>query len=63
MNTEWQLLLAEPLVIRAIIVLLGLLIAFLAVRVIQHSVTQRVEVPQARYRMRKMIALGGYLFL
>ncbi len=63
MGVEWQRLLAEPLVIRAILVLLGLLAIFLAVRVIQRSVTQRVELPQARYRIRKLIALGGYLFI
>jgi len=63
MGVEWQRLLAEPLVIRAILVLLGLLTIFLAVRLIQRSVTQRVEVPHARYRIRKIIALGGYLLI
>jgi len=63
MSTEWKRLLAEPLVIRAILVLLGLLAIFLAVRAIQRSVTNHIEVPQARYRIRKMIALGGYLFI
>jgi hypothetical protein len=37
------MLLAEPLVIRLIIVLLGLLAVFLAIHLIQRSVTQRVE--------------------
>jgi small-conductance mechanosensitive channel len=42
-------------------VLVGLLAIFLAVRAIQHSVTQRIEAPQARYRICKLVALGGYL--
>lgn len=61
MRLDWRQLFAEPLAIRAIVVLLGLLAIFLAVRLIQHSVTQGVEVPQARYRIRKLVALGGYL--
>jgi small-conductance mechanosensitive channel len=63
MVVEWRRVLAEPLFIRAILVLLGLLAIFLAVRQIQRSVTRRVEAPQARYRIRKMIALGGYFFI
>jgi len=63
MSDEWKRILAEPLFIRAILVVFGLIVLFLTIRAIQHSITQRVEPPQARYRIRKMIAMGGYLIV
>jgi small-conductance mechanosensitive channel len=63
MSSDWLRLLAEPLIIRALIVLLGAIVILLSIRLMQRSITTRVEVDAARYRIRKLTGLLGYLLV
>ncbi len=55
-------LLNEPLYLKVLIRLVGLILILGLARLLQRTLTKSIESPDPRYRMGKMIAFLGYLF-
>jgi len=53
--------LSDPVVRQALVALIGLLFIALSVRFLLRSLTGRIRHADARYRVRKLVVLGGYL--
>lgn len=63
MNTDIQALLDDPLAQQLAIAVLGIVIVWLIIRVLNNTFTQRIESAEARYRMRKVTSLGAYIII
>ncbi|HSR15072.1 MAG TPA: mechanosensitive ion channel domain-containing protein [Gemmatimonadales bacterium] len=61
MNEQLQAWLTSPAMIRTAIVAGGIVIIVTVVRLLQRAATGRIESVDARYRMRKLIALFGWI--
>ena len=55
-------LLNEPLYLKIIIGLVGMVLIIGLAQLLQRTLTKSIESPDLRYRMRKMIAFSGYMF-
>jgi small-conductance mechanosensitive channel len=58
-----NILLNEPLYLKIIIGLVGMVLILGLAQLIQRTVTKSVESPDLRYRMRKMVAFLGYMLV
>lgn len=58
MDPSW---LANPLVTKALVAVIGTVVIFLIVRIAQTSLIRSLQNPDSRYYARKLVTFGGYL--
>jgi small-conductance mechanosensitive channel len=61
MNEQLQTWLADPTLRKWIVALIALVVTLVVSRLVQHAVAERVADATTRYRIRKSVALLGYL--